>query len=341
MRELEWLRVIAAAHAAGVDTRTDSGITVRRVSGGNNDALYRVEADGQIIACKLCVADERRRAAHEYAALHALDAAKLDIAPEPLWLDESCQVVPYPVVAYRWLPGESHGPSITDAQLDALLASVQLMHTLEPAHHPELTDSWFHWFDFSLYLSELDGFLNHYGPWLETDAPDGRDLSHRLMRLLDDCKQFVATTRVKPDREQVALRLCRADTNLSNAIWNDDDHVRWVDWEYSGRGDPALEMAELRWHAAMIGLSDQQHDWLRAHYQRPPGDDYFDERLAAWDRIITTRWCFLMLRALWSAHNGPDRVRLSRLPADPAQLRARLIQFIERAERLAAHSNTL
>lgn len=91
----------------------------------------------------------------------------------------------------------------------------------------------------------------------------------------------------------------------------------------------------MRWHVAMPGLSQAQHDYLRRSYARPRGDAGFDERLAVWDRVVTTRWAFLILRALWSAHNGPDRLRLSRMPADPAQLRARLIQFIERAERIA------
>ena len=311
------------------------------MTGGNNNALYRVHAHGQIIACKLCVADQRHRAACEYAALRLFQSTGLDVAPEPLGLDESCEVVLYPAVVYRWLPGEPLGPALTDAQLEALLASVQLVHTLEPSRHPEMADSWFHWFDFTLYLAELDDLLAQYGPWLEASDSEGRALQVRLARLLDGCEQFIAAAHVNPGRDHIALRVCRADTNLANAIWNGDGQVRWVDWEYSGWGDPALELAELRWHAAMTGLSARQHDWLRAHYRRPHGDGSFDERLAVWDRIITTRWCFLMLRALWSAHNGPDRVRLSRMPASPDQLHARLIQFIERAERLAAHSNTL
>ena len=336
MRELDWLRVIAAARATGTDTRTDSGITIHRITGGNNNAIYRVEADGQVAVCKLCVVDERRRATREYATLHTLHGAGLDIASEPLWLDESCEIVPYPVVAYRWLTGEPLGLTITDRQLDAVLASVQLLHTLEPGQHPELTDTWFHWFDFARYLPELDEFINQYGPWLARDDPEGHELVERLVGLRDACKRLITTTRANPGRAHIALRLCRADTNLANAIWGDDGRVRWVDWEYSGWGDPALELAEMRWHAAMTGLNQEQHDWLRASYRRPPDDASFDERLAVWDRIITTRWAFLILRALWSAHNGPDRVRLSQMPADSAELHARLIQFIERAERLAA-----
>ncbi|HUX77897.1 MAG TPA: phosphotransferase, partial [Anaerolineae bacterium] len=102
-----WLRVVAAAHAAGADDWRAGGVAVRRVTGGTNNALYRVEAGGRSYACKLCVADGRRRAAREYGALQLLHVAGLDIAPQPLWLDESCAVLSFPTVVYRWLPGES------------------------------------------------------------------------------------------------------------------------------------------------------------------------------------------------------------------------------------------
>jgi len=330
-----WLHIVAAAHAAQALSWIADGVTVQRVTGGNNNALYRVETDGQAYACKLCVADERRRAWREYESLRALSMAGLDIAPEPLWLDESCQIVPYPAVAYRWQPGEPLGPSLTDAQLVALLASVQWMHSLRPQDYPDLPDSIFHWFDFSRYVSELELLLNQYGPWLAATDPDGSHLRDRLAQLVDSCMRLIATTRVKPDRACVALRLCRADTNLANAIWGCDGKIRWVDWEYSGWGDPALELAETRWHASMTELRQEQYIWLRQNYRRPTDDDSFEARLAVWDRLITTRWAFLILRALWSAHNGPDRLRLSQLALDPIQLHARFIRFIERAEHVA------
>jgi hypothetical protein len=83
-------------------------------------------------------------------------------------------------------------------------------------------------------------------------------------------------------------------------------------------------------------LSEAQHGWLRDNYRRPAGDYAFEERLAVWDRLRATRWPFLVLRWLWSEHHGSDRVRLTRPAADPAELRARLVHLIERAERFAS-----
>jgi aminoglycoside phosphotransferase (APT) family kinase protein len=325
-----WLGVVAAARAAGADSWTADDVTVLRLNGGFNNALYRIDAGDQQVACKLCVIDRRRRAVREYGAMRLLRAAGLDIAPQPLALDESCDVLPYPTVIYRWLVGQPVPPSPSQAQLAALLDSLHQMHSLRPS--AAMPDAWFHWFHFGRYLDEMDSLSARYAPWLRANDPDGPALGDRIARLRDHCALMIATTTADPGRQNVPLRLCRSDTNLANAIWGDDGRVRWVDWEFSGWGDPAMELAELRWHAGYLGLSPAQHTWLRQNYRRPADDPGFEERLAVWDCLIVTRWCQLILRTLWSAHNGPDRVRLTWPDLDPVQLRARLLHFVERAE---------
>jgi aminoglycoside phosphotransferase (APT) family kinase protein len=332
-----WLRLVAAAHAAGAHTWTEDDVTVHRAPGGTNNALYRVEVGGAHYACKLCVVDKRRRAAQEHASLRLLHAAGLDIAPQPLCLDESGAVVPLPVVIYRWLPGAPLSPPLTAGQLAALLDTFQRIHALRPGDfESDLADSWFHWFDFAQYLAELEDFYTSFGPWLATTKPDGQDLRDRMARLVDRCAQVVMASDVNPGREHVALSLCRVDANLANTVWGADGQLRWVDWEYCGWGDPALDLAGPRWHAALVELSAAQQRWLRDNYRRPACDPAFDARLAVWDHIIATRWPFLVLRYLWSQYHGPDRVRLTQTPADPTELRARLARFIERAEDLAS-----
>jgi thiamine kinase-like enzyme len=336
MEPPDWLHTVAAAHASGAEIWTEGEVTVRRVGGGANNALYHVHLDRQQVACKLCVADERRRAAREYGVLCLLQAAGVDIAAQPLLLDESCSVLPFPTVVYRWLPGETLGPLLTDEQLGALLESVQQAHALRQDHFVDagLPDAWFHWLDFRPYLAELDEFLAQYGGWLAAHEPDGADLQERLVRLVERCARVLSATNADPSRGRFPLRLCRVDANLANAIWGREGTLRWVDWEYSGWGDPALDLADLCWHVGLEGLTRAQRARLRDSYVRPAEDPDFEARLAAWDRLLLTRWPFLIVRALWSAHNGPDRVRLTRPRASPTELRARLGQMIERAERL-------
>ncbi len=328
------MHALAAVHAAGAESWSGDSVTVRRVTGGANNALYRVETDGQTYAAKLCVADGRRRAAREYGALRLLRAAGLDIAPQPVWLDESSEVVPFPLVVYHWLPGEPLGPSPTSRQLAALLESVHSMHALrqDDFEDSDLSDAIFHWFDFEPYLAELRDFMAKYESWLATTKPGGQNLWNRLVRLVDSCTETLTTTAADPSRGCFPLRLCHVDQNLANALWGKDGRLRWVDWEYSGWGDPALDVAEPRWHAALVGLSEAQQTWLRENYRRPEDDPSFDDRLAVWDHLLATRWPLAILRLLWSEYNGPDRVRLTRPANDPVELRARLVRFIERAE---------
>jgi Ser/Thr protein kinase RdoA (MazF antagonist) len=333
----DWLHTVAAAYGTGADTLTTRDVTVHRVRGGANNALYQVETNGQCYACKLCVPDERDRAVREYGALCLLHAAGQDIAPAPLWLDESCSILPFPAVAYVWLHGAPLTAPLTAQQLAALLDTYRRLHSLRPEYHVghSLPHAFFHWFDFAPYLRDLRSFLDDYGTWLAASVPDGRSLRDRLRLLVDGCAEVISVATVDPGDGRFPLRLCRVDPNLQNVVWGIDGRARWVDWEYSGWGDPALDLAELRWHAALAVLSEEQHGWVRVNYPQPVDDACFEERLVVWDHILASRWPLLILRALWCAHNGSDRVRLTRPETDPDELRDRLVHLLERAEGFA------
>ncbi len=337
-------RAVAAVHEAQQAEMTVDGCRVRRIAGGNNNALYRVDVDGESLACKLCVDDGRRRAEREYASMDLLWQAGLDVAPEPLALDTSRVLLPFPVVVYRWLAGQPLAAPLQAAQLEALLETLQYMHDLSPSGAPQgcVSDAHFHWFAYAPYLDELDQFLDLYGPWLASLGMSdlggglmGQALLDRMRRLVDGCAGMFAKTDVDPGRECVALGLCRVDANLANTVWGSDGRVRWVDWEFSGWGDLAFDLADLRWHAAWEGVSEAEHAWFRRHYRRPADDPAFDARLALWDRLISTRWPLLVLRALWSEFNGPDRQRLSRVQWSVDELWARMVRLLERAEQVA------
>jgi aminoglycoside phosphotransferase (APT) family kinase protein len=297
--------------------------------------LYQIATNGQHYACKLCVSDGRSRARREYDALHVLHYAGLDVAPEPLGIDESCTVVPYPAVIYRWARGRALRPPLSADQLYALLESVQAIHSLRPGDCPdEIKDAWFHWFDVTQYLSELEAFLEQYGGWLAATDPGGAALQKRLADLVKHSARVAHSAHIDASRESVPICLCHVDPNLANTVLSPTGRLRWVDWEYSGWGDPALDLAELRWHASLEALTVSQQSWLRNRYRRPDDDAAFDSRLRVWDHILAARWPFLILRSYKSQFHGPDRVRLSQPKDDPAELRARLVRALERAEGL-------
>ena len=88
------LRVVGNAIASDLDCWSGDGAEVQRLRKGMNNALYRVEMDGRVYACKLCVPDERRRADREYNVLRWLQGAGLDIAPQPLGLERAARSCP-------------------------------------------------------------------------------------------------------------------------------------------------------------------------------------------------------------------------------------------------------
>ena len=332
--DLSWLHIVANVRNANANDWSEAGVSVQRISGGANNAMYRANVDGQVYACKLCVVDERHRARREFAALDLLRRANLDLAPEPIALDESCTLFDFPVVVYRWLDGSPLIPPLSQTQLRALLDSLQTLHTIHPADFPDakLFDAFFHNFNFDIYIREQRQLFLDYGDWL-AHQPDGRELADRIQCLIEICAKKIEQSRVDPSRDNIAVRLSHVDPNLQNTVWQDGQPLRWVDWEFAGWGDPSMELADLRWHISLDELPESQHAWLRHNYRRPENDPPFDERLALWDSILLTRWCLLITRLLWSAYNGPDRVRLTHFVVTPAEARRRLLRMIERAEK--------
>lgn len=332
-QDRDWRAAVAAAHAQGLPVWVEDGLCVRRVTGGMNNALYRVETVGGVFACKLCVADDRRRAEREYHALRLLQVAGIDVAPQPRWLDLD-GTLPYPAVAYVWLDGQPLASPLPASDLAHVLETFQHFHALAPEAFPSapILPACFHWRAAQPHLAEMRNLFSQYGPWLAEHIAGGPDLCARMTRLIELCAQWVLAANV--DLEHIPLRLCRVDPNLENALHCTDGRVRWVDWEFSGWGDPALELADLCWHAALEEVAPEQHRWLRENYRPPKGDSTFHARVAVWDRIIATRWPLLVLRLLWVQFNGLDRVRLTAPVGDPEELGLRMVRLVERAERL-------
>ena len=142
---------------------------VERVAGGANNAVYRVTGDGQQIACKLCVPDNRQRATRRFGVMQLLRSAGADVAPEPLWLDESCTLAPFPVVIYRWLAGEPLAYGNHPRSVDRLCRH-RPADTRPATGQPRSTSgcptAGVSWFDVETYLAELEDMLRQYGPWL-------------------------------------------------------------------------------------------------------------------------------------------------------------------------------
>ncbi len=335
-----YLKAIANIHTKGNDLGKYFDFAVQRIRGGSNNALYKIESANGTFACKLCVDDIRQRAYREFGALKIIQAFGLDIAPSPILLDDSKSVLPYPYVIYRWADGIPLQFPCKQQQLESFLGSYHQLHSIKQnqiskvdnSQIPKIPAAWFHWFEYQTYLTEIRELFTLYTPWLFVEQQDGNELTKKLSSLIDELEDVIINTRTDPSQQVIPLRLVRVDPNTTNAIWGPDSVVRWVDWEYCGWGDTALDIAELRWHASLLRSNEDALQWLRNNYIPPSGDPEFNGRLRIWDHILAVRWPLLILRVLWSNHNGPDRERLSIVETSSNLLNQRLKATIQKAE---------
>lgn len=59
------------------------------------------------------------------------------------------------------------------------------------------------------------------------------------------------------------LTLCRVDPNLRNFVRRPDGWLS-VDWENSGWGDPAFEIADLLAHPTCLVVTGERRRWVMA-----------------------------------------------------------------------------
>ena len=105
------------------------------------------------------------------------------------------------------------------------------------------------------------------------------------------------------------------DGNPDNILCDENRQLTFVDWEYSGAGDPAYDLAELRWHPGAGHLPAAWWDEALASYVPPVKDAEFTERLALYSRLLPIWWVGRSaLYLLEGAGQVPARPRLSSIP---------------------------
>ena len=109
--------------------------------------------------------------------------------------------------------------------------------------------------------------------------------------------------------------LIRVDGNLDNILRDAHGRLTFVDWEYSGAGDPAYDLAELRWHPGASHLPDAWWDIALDSYTPLPDDAEFSTAAGA-VQPLAAHLVGESQRAL-SAGRRRTGSRLGRAYADP------------------------
>ena len=291
---------------------------IARLDGGANNQLFRATRPPDDFVIKFTIRDDCNRAEREFEALSALEQAGLRIAPIPVLLDNPRYR--QPVVVQTWIEGEgiTHPPA-TDEEWQELLQHYLATHTVTPDSGSEKLPKAFS----------------------ASTVAEGRALvSQQLARIpreaqpasLQDLIQRFGHTEI-PEWEKAPVALCRIDPNLSNFIRRVDG-LASVDWEYSGWGDPAYDMADLMAHPTYMAVPSSRWAWLIRTYGDLAGDPTAAIRIGAYYKILLVWWVARTARFLYETPRGLDN-RLASLPADwQADVRMKYDHYLNLAESL-------
>jgi thiamine kinase-like enzyme len=124
--------------------------------------------------------------------------------------------------------------------------------------------------------------------------------------------------------------LCRLDPNIRNFIRRP---AGWgsVDWENSGWGDPAFEIADLMAHPAYDGVPATRWEWVIATYCALRKDAGAETRIRAYYPLMLAWWVARLARMRYDLSHGQDQ----RLVAWPEgwgeEIQAKYARYVELA----------
>jgi aminoglycoside phosphotransferase (APT) family kinase protein len=268
------------------------GWRIAPVTGGRNNLLYRATGAPGDLAIKFTVRDERDRVGREFGSLSALRQAGLSIAPEPVLLDRSRY--PQPVVVQSWLEGEVCATAPTkDAEWEKVAQHLASIHTVTPDRTAQ-----------SL-------------PWATINANDAKEGKQRVRAQVAHIPAEARSPGLRallrrfeaaqfPAWPKAPVTLCRLDNNIENYIRRPGQWAS-VDWEYSGWGDPAFEVANLVTHVAMMEVPPSRWAWFVERSCDLMEDESAPLRIGVYCEIMRVWWVARLARYLYELPRGRDR----------------------------------
>ncbi len=307
-------------HLAGGTRREDVRWREWRITlipGGQNNLLYRATSPDADLAVKFTVRDERDRAGREYGALAALRAAGLALAPEPILLDRSGYS--QPVVVQSWLEGEATAtPPATDDEWQRLAQHLASVHTVTPDRVQR-----------ELPGTTINADTAEEGRWrvreqAERIPAEAQPASLRALLARFEASRF-------PEWPPAPVTLCRLDNNITNYIRRRGPWAS-VDWEYSGWGDPAFDVANLLTHVTVQEAAAFRRTSFAGCYCSLVADESAAVRIQVYYDILVVWWAARLARFLYEIPRGQDQ-RLAEWPAGwQADYEAKYERYLRLAE---------
>ncbi|MXX24071.1 MAG: aminoglycoside phosphotransferase family protein [Caldilineaceae bacterium SB0668_bin_21] len=290
---------------------------IHPICGGMNGRVFRASGLEGDVAVKFTVRDRRDRAGREWAALTLLAENSDTLAPRPLLLDRDRY--PQPVIVQSWLDGDSSdSPPADDAAWESLCRHLLEIHSLPKGPgRPDIRPV-------VLYVTSASDALRAISYQLSCLPPTG--WPRPVNDLVDQALSIPWPRWPRPP-----LHLCRGDPNIRNFIRRP---LSWasVDWEYSGWGDPAFEIADFLVHAAHFEWPHRQARQLVDLYRARSNDTAIRQRIAVYETLMLIWWTLRLGRLLPEARSGADK----RLAARPQSWYEERLVLQQRYLQLAA-----
>lgn len=292
---------------------------IANIDGGRNNRLYRASCALGDLVVKFTIRDPRDRAGREFGALTALRQAGLKIAPAPLLLDRD--YYPLPVVVQTWLEGDvvAAVPASDDAW-ELLLRHLVAVHSVTPeAVDVELPTATINAYN----VLEGRQLIREYV--IAIPPEEQPDTLRELLRRFE--------TAPLPEWDEKHVSLIRLDHNTLNFVRRPDGWFS-VDWENSGWGDPAFDVANLMTHAAYLDVPASCWEWVAERYCALVDDDTASARIWAYYTIMAVWWGVRMARYLYEMPRGLD-ARLVEWPDGwMAEMQVKYGRYVQLSNRL-------
>lgn len=256
--------------------------------GMNGLVFHATHADGRDYAVKVTRRDPRQRAIREFTALTTLH--RTGIAPRPIACHPEIPDLPdSSITVTEWLDAMPFDPP------DTLTGHRRIQHTLTVAHHiaPDATPTAI--MPAALYVQHpvdlLEDLERRYAA-LPHDYP-------HLRTLINRAEHFSPSHWDTPPR----LGLIQCEAWPANAL-DTGEHLYLVDWENSGWGDPAFEIADMAAKPRFgSDLTEAEFQTLACDHAERLHDPTLPDRAMHYRRLMVIWWAI----RLTTYRDAPDQ----------------------------------
>jgi hypothetical protein len=315
---------------------------VRRIPGGGNNRIYRVDGDGRTFALKqypLLRADWRQRMNREVSAFRLLRQHDVASVPAAVAADPESGFA-----LFEWIVGSAPNPAIVAADdIQAVLHFMtDLLRISRLVDRESLSGAAEDCLSASCLVEQITrrraalANVATSEPMLRQllGARFERLLARALFRLDADYRRFGWADELPIE----ARTLSPSDFGMHNALRRSDGSLAFIDFEYFGWDDPVKLVSDFAWHPAMRLSTASAHTFFAGARRLYAGDPVFDARLAAQMALYGLRWFLILLNEFL-----PDRWRgrayardRSDWEAVKAEQSAKAAPYLDRVELLLA-----